>query len=47
MAFNYRPESSAEIFEKNKKNAGEAALIYEAVMDKYGEEDEPSCHDVQ
>ncbi len=37
MAFNYRPESSAEIFEKNKKNAGEAALIYEAVMDKYGE----------
>ena len=37
MAFNYRPESSEEIFKKNKKNAGDAALIYEVVMDKYGE----------
>jgi hypothetical protein len=37
VAFNFRPESSAEILAKKKKYDAEAALIFEVVMDKYGE----------
>jgi hypothetical protein len=37
MAYNFRPKSVKEILAKKKAKSVEAAQIYEAIMDKYGE----------
>lgn len=37
MAFNYRPKTSKEILDKKKTNSIAAAMVFESVMDKYGE----------